>query len=205
MPPKNFQELFDFYNNYVKVLYSSIQINNSLPVEVLFELNAAFDHISRKWCFGETDTQVINKSYSHLKRACLDIFKLQVKQVTIQYRELRKIDTSVIDNGNFDKELIKLFQEIKIEAKNARKSEGDKRYDTDEKVLAFDLWEPVYEKCIKLEQEFYLHGAVEWAKKKTRFFTIKNFILSVLASFIAGFFTKDLIIKAVKYIISLFE
>jgi len=205
MTPRNFESLFEFYNDFVKVLYSSIQINNVLPVEVLFELNAAFDHISRRWCFGESEEVVVDKAYSHLKRACLDIFKLQVRQASNYYKELRKIDTSVIDNGKFDRELIKLYHEIKYEAREARRNEGDQRYDTNDKVLAFDYWEPVYQKCIRLEQDFYLHPAIEWAKKRSRILTFKNFAFSILASFIAGYLSKNLLIKAYKIIISLFK
>ena len=46
-PPANFGELFKFYHEYVKALCSSVQIEGSLPQELLFELNAALDHISR--------------------------------------------------------------------------------------------------------------------------------------------------------------
>lgn len=209
MPPQNFNELFKFYTSYVKLLYSFIQISNPLPNEVMFELNAAFDHISRKWTYGESEPQVVKKAYSHLKRACLDIFKIQVKEATKQYNELREIDTSVIDNGNFDKELIKLYHEIKHEAKMARANEGDKRYDNDDRVLAFDMWQPVFDKCIRLEQEFYLHKAIEWAKKKeknnNRAFTFKNLLLSILASFIAGLITKDILVEMFNYIISIFN
>jgi len=53
MPPKTFEELFKFYLDYVKPLYSGIQVRNALPYEVLFELNAALDHISRKWTYRE--------------------------------------------------------------------------------------------------------------------------------------------------------
>lgn len=45
--PSNIAELFAFYHDYVKVLYSAVQTENALPQEVLFELNAAFDHLSR--------------------------------------------------------------------------------------------------------------------------------------------------------------
>ena len=45
--PKKFEELFKFYHEYVKLLYSSVQAGGSLPAEVLFELNAALDHVSR--------------------------------------------------------------------------------------------------------------------------------------------------------------
>jgi hypothetical protein len=164
MPPKTFEELFKFYLDYVKPLYSGIQVRNALPYEVLFELNAALDHISRKWTYREPDEQVLAKAYSHLKRCCLDIFKLQVKEATKQYNELRKIDTSSLDNGEFDNRLMKLYNDIKASAKEARKSEGDKRFDTDEQVHAFDLWQPVFDMCVTFEEQFYNHPKLDWAR-----------------------------------------
>jgi hypothetical protein len=50
--PKNLQELFEFYFDFVKPLYSEIQTRNELPYETLFELNAAFDHVSRIYTYG---------------------------------------------------------------------------------------------------------------------------------------------------------
>jgi len=101
--PKTFEELFEFYDSYVKILYSSVQTENALPQEVLFEINAAFDHISRYWVLGESEEQAVSKAYSHLKRSCLDIFKIATKKAIDQYNELRQLDTSVIDNGEFEK------------------------------------------------------------------------------------------------------
>jgi len=191
MPPQTFEELFKFYIDYVKPLHSGIQVRNALPYEVLFELNAVLDHISRKWTYGEPDEQVIAKAYSHLKRCCLDIFKLQVKETSKQYIELRRIDTSFLDNGEFDNRLMRLYNEIKDSAREARRSEGDKRFDTDEQVRAFDLWQPVFEMCVTFERDFYNHPKLDWAKKRSSILTVKTFVLAIIASMIAGFLTKD--------------
>ena len=41
-------DVYQFYNDKVKVLYSEIEArNNVLPVELLFEINSAFDHLKR--------------------------------------------------------------------------------------------------------------------------------------------------------------
>jgi hypothetical protein len=103
--PKTIEELFRFYNDYVKVLYALVQTENMLPNETLFEINAALDHLSRKWIYQDSEAHVVDKAYGHLKRSCLDIFKLQVAEARVQYEELRKLDTSAIDNGEFDKKL----------------------------------------------------------------------------------------------------
>ena len=42
------REVYRFYNDTVKVIYSEIEArNNTLPVELLFEINSAFDHLKR--------------------------------------------------------------------------------------------------------------------------------------------------------------
>ncbi len=91
--PTTFSELFKFYHEYVKLLYSSVQAGGTLPIEILFELNAALDHISRHWAYHEDEASVVDKAYSHLKRSCLDVFKLKVRDAHDQFAELRKIDT----------------------------------------------------------------------------------------------------------------
>ena len=84
-----------------------------------------------------------------------------------QFDELRKIDTSIIDNGNFDRELMALTGKIRDGAKDARQHEGHTR-DDNETIRAFDLWVPVYADCVKLDRDFYRHGSLNWAKKKQR-------------------------------------
>ena len=42
------EELYKFYNDNTKIIYADVEArNNSLPVELLFEINAAFDHLKR--------------------------------------------------------------------------------------------------------------------------------------------------------------
>lgn len=187
--PNTFEELFKFYHEYVKLLYSSVQAGGSLPTEVLFELNAALDHVSRHWAYGETESAVVDKAYSHLKRSCLDVFKLKVKEANEQFSDLRSLDTSVLDNGEFDKELISLYDKIKKGATIARKGEGESANDSDSSIKAFDLWEPVYQDCIQLENDFYNHAKLQWAKKRVSKFKRKEFWLSVLTAFVVGLCT----------------
>jgi hypothetical protein len=146
-----------------------VQAGGTLPTEVLFELNAALDHVSRHWAYQEDEAAVVEKAYSHLKRSCLDIFKLKVKDAHDQFSELRKIDTSVLDNGEFDRSLIALYHQIKIKATDARRLEGQSKDDSDSDIKAFALWEPVFNDCIRFEREFYGHPKLPWAKKKVAF------------------------------------
>ena len=160
--PRTFRELFEFYYERVKPLYNAIQLTNTLPTETLFEINAAFDHLSRAWRFGETEEAVVDRAAAHLKRSVLDIFKILVRNSVTQYQELTKTDISVIDNGKFERELRNLHQEIKRLAKNARKNEGDPQQDP------FELWLSVFEPCVQLEREFYESDKWLWAKQRDR-------------------------------------
>jgi hypothetical protein len=184
--PTDFGGLFAFYYEYVKPLYSSVQFTNHLPVEVLFEINAAFDHISRHWKYGESQETSIEKAYSHLKRSCLDIFKLKAKDATDEYNELKRIDVSVIDNGDFERQMIDLYEEIRIGAINARSGEGQAGQETDLGVPAFDLWAPVYAKCVEFHDRFYTHKKIEWARKKHQVRTFRQRALDVLIGFGVG-------------------
>ena len=183
--PSTFSELFEFYYEEYKPLYNHAQALNQLVVEALFEVSAAFDHMSRHWKKGESEQACVERAASHLKRGCLDAFKLVLKESRDHYDELRRIDTSIIDNGEFDRKLIALFAEIKAGAIEARNSEGDTRNDAGW-AIAFDLWKPVYVNCVRLEMEFYLNKNVEWAKRKQERLMwrrrFEGFLIGVLAS-----------------------
>jgi hypothetical protein len=188
--PTSVPELVDFYYTFVKPLYSAVQLTNHLPVEVLFEINAAFDHLTRVWAYDEPEPEVVGKAYSHLKRSCLDIFKLHVKEARRQFDELRKIDTSIIDNGDFDRRLLECWQRLKATAREARVKEGDPKKDDAQAIYAFALWLPVYEDCVTLEKDFYCHARLDWARKmeswgKWRERLIGGLCVGILASLIA--------------------
>ena len=74
------QDVYKFYNEKVKIIYSEIEArNNVLPIELLFEIHSAFDHLKRIHVDGESAEEQAGKAYSHLKRGCLDAFKLKLK------------------------------------------------------------------------------------------------------------------------------
>jgi hypothetical protein len=163
--PRNLPGLFTFYQDFVKLLYSRVQTENELPQEVLFELNAALDHISRIYVYEEDEARAVEKAYSHLKRSCLDIFKLKVKETKDHWDELRRAGIEVIDNGEFKRDAIALMAEIRKQAREARWLEGDRRND-DDAVAAFERWIPVYRDCERFEEEFYANKKVEWARSQ---------------------------------------
>lgn len=187
--PKTLDDLFAFYHSYVKPLYAEVQTENELPQEVLFELNAALDHLARHWTYQETEEMVVAKAYSHLKRACLDVFKIRLVKAVDQRDLLFQSDLSAVDNGDFTKKLNALFARIQRGAIEARQTEG--LPDSDNKVPAFEMWEKVFLDCIELEEKFFLHERLNWARKRgVLIWCRQNFIgfaLGVLASLIASF------------------
>ena len=185
--PQNFTELYSFYFQYVILLYSEVQSQNSLPQETLFEINAAFNHVARHWTYNQPEQEAVSLAFGHLKRSCLDLFKMKVVEARKQYDELRRLDTSVINNGEFDRDLRRLFNEIRRGAIDARQHEGE--LDGNDLVPSFELWEAVYVNCERLETDFYLCPHVEWARKKTIIAFLRrhalDFVLGVTASLVA--------------------
>lgn len=111
----------------------------------------------------------------------MDGFKIVLRETLKKADELEKIDISLIDNGEFEQAFRKLVAAIKSGAIDARRLEGsplDQPSDTG--VPAFDRWLPVMEKCLQLEQDYYLNSAVKWAKRKSLIFSWKGIIVSAL-------------------------
>lgn len=163
--PRTLQELFAFYHDFVKPLYGLVQMEGALPQEMLFEVNAALDHLSRIWIYDEPEEQAVEKAFSHFKRSCLDVFKILAHDASRHYHELRETDTSMIDNGDFDRRLHTLWREIKAGATHARRIEGQPDGDS---VPAFDCWQDVAVNCFQLETEFLHHPGIEWAKRRNQ-------------------------------------
>lgn len=184
--PSDLDGLFKFYHDFVKPLYSEVQAENVLPQEVLFEINAAFDHISRIYTYKDIEADAVEKAYSHLKRSCLDIFKLRAKKALDQYDQLLKIDTSIIDNGDFDRKMHDLAYQIKRGAKDARSLEGMPLKPDEDPGQRFENWVTVHEKATRFEKEFFLHDKLEWAKKKVKRYSFKIIAASSGVSFLLG-------------------
>jgi hypothetical protein len=163
--PTSLKELFEFYYQEFKPLYSELAAGNSAPAETLYEVNAAFDHLSRFWQYGEPEAETIRCVSGHLKRGCFDAFKIILKQTSDNHDKLNKIDTSIIDNGRFDHGMHALWSEIRTLAIEARCREGDSR-DVEAWHEAFDRWKEVYVRCKRFDREFFLNEHVGWARKK---------------------------------------
>ena len=157
-------DVYKFYNEKVKILYSEIEArNNTLPVELLFEIHSAFDHLKRFHVDGEPEDRSAEKAFSHLKRGMLDAFKLKLKYHNKDYEKLieMKTDLRLIDNGAFLPSLLKKRTAIVKLGKEARRHEG--RSDTEE---AFEKWYQTSELIDQFENEFFESPNISWARKK---------------------------------------
>ncbi len=180
-----------YYSRY-KPLYNRIQTFNQMPVELVFEIAAAWDHLSRHWRYGESESDCVDKAARHVKRAVFDAYKLLLKAAVDEYDELRRIDTSLIDNGSYDKSLRNLMSKIRVDSIAARTAEGDNS-GADGWNKAFDLWNKVNQQIERFHNEFFLNPNVEWARRKTAKFTwkqrLEGFALGVAASALVALLT----------------
>jgi len=119
----------------------------------------------------------------------LDGNKLLLKQVVDDYTDLQSVDTSIIDNGDFDRNMRYLMYDIRKEATNARLAEGD----TSGPIGwygSFEAWDSVFDKCQHFREDFATSPKVDWARRKMTQFTwkrrIEGFVVGLAASIVAG-------------------
>jgi len=178
------KDVYLFYNEKVKILYSEIEArNNSLPVELLFEIHSAFDHLKRIHVDGEPEASCAEKAFSHLKRGLLDAFKLKLMYHNKDYSKILnlKADLRLIDNGNFLPSLLCKRKEIIDIAKTARFYEGKKNIEE-----AFEKWYEVSDLIDQFEKEFFNSSKIQWAKKISFFHFSITFIVGIITGVIAS-------------------
>ena len=187
--PTTIPELVEFYYDEFKPVYSSIQQANIVPLEMFFEINAAFDHWSRIVKYGEDEAKTVRTISAHLKRGCFDAFKIMMMRTKDQYDELRCTDLSIIDNGQFIHAMNDLWAEIDRLGLDARLSEGDSR-DEDRWHIAFDKWESVMEKCAEFTDKYYHNKKVTWARtresQRERKKMIAGIVIGAIGSLVAA-------------------
>jgi len=177
------KNVYLFYNDKVKILYSEIEArNNSLPIELLFEIHAAFDHLKRIHVDGEPEADCAEKAYSHLKRGLLDTFKLKLKYHNNDYTKLLKSKTDLrfLDNGKFLPSLLEKRKLIIGLAKEARLSEGK----SDDN--AFEKWYEVSGLIDQFEKDFFDSTKLQWAKKINFLHDSRAFIVGIITGIIGS-------------------
>jgi hypothetical protein len=178
------KDVYQFYNDKVKILYSEIEArNNSLPIELLFEVHSAFDHLKRIHIDGEPEDHCAEKAFSHLKRGLLDTFKLKLKYHNDEYIELLKLKTDLrfVDNGKYLPSLLGKRKVIIDLAKEARVFESKKNIDD-----AFEKWYEVSEFINQFEKEFFDPSKIQWAKKINFLYNLWTFIIGVVSGIIGS-------------------
>ena len=89
------------------------------PLELLFEINAALDHVVRYWVdFDKDETRAADRACGHLKRLCFDVYKLRLCEVVDLYN--KEIQTRTHDVVK----MIRDFDSIREKATDARQEEG---------------------------------------------------------------------------------
>jgi len=178
------KEVYSFYNEKVKILYSEIEAReNTLPVELLFEIHSAFDHLKRFHVDEESEDRCAEKAFSHLKRGLLDAFKLKLKYHNKDYLKLLKMkaDLHLIDNGMFWPSLLSKRTEIIKLAKEARLYEGKKDVDG-----AFNNWYKTSELIDQFENEYFLSPKIQWAKKLGFLQRFWKFVVGIICGVIGS-------------------
>lgn len=185
MIAKTFDELFRFYHDYVKKLYATSQVEDTQSIETLLEIHSAFDHCSRHWTASEPEAECAARAFGHLKRSCLDTFKLQVKRGVQQYHELRQCPVHLVDNGDFLRQLDQLFYAVRTASAEARTQEGVLK-STGNPSAVFSQWEAVAMQCQRINDEFYMSPKVDWAKRADARQKLRSFAWWLIGSFILG-------------------
>lgn len=144
------------YNKNLKPMILALESEDSeYPVEVLNEIRAILNHLSRIAVIesGEaTDIEDVTQAIDlqihdatgHLKRGLFDCFKYCCISLEDKYKQFKKdsrnLDLGVIDNGEFSIELSKRYTEAKDSLFNARLIENDpSNRDADKAFEAFGL------------------------------------------------------------------
>jgi hypothetical protein len=179
------KDVYQFYNEKVKVVYSEIEArNNTLPVELLFEIHSAFDHLKRFHIDDCPEGDCAKAAYSHLKRGVLDAFKLKLKYFNDDYNKLitkNKADLRIIDSGKFIPQMLHDRTMIIENAKKARLEESGKDINK-----AFEYWYTVSTGIDTFEASYFDSTKLQWAKKQSFFHFYLEFIVGVITGIISS-------------------
>ncbi|GHT11892.1 hypothetical protein AGMMS4956_05620 [Bacteroidia bacterium] len=187
------KDIYLFYSERVKVLYSEIEArNNTLPIELLFEIHSAFDHLKRFHVDGEPEEKCADKAFSHLKRGMLDAFKLKLKYHNADYEKLikQKTDLRLIDSGKFLPQLLEARKNIIQTARTARIAEGQDKIDT-----AFEKWYELSMLIDEFETCYFDPRKIQWARRQGVFHFSTNFIIGLITGVLASILASIVISK----------
>lgn len=192
------KDVYLFYSDKIKILYSEIEAqNNILPVELLFEVLSAFDHLKRFHLDGEKEEICAQKAYSHLKRGSLDAFKLKLKYHNSQYNKIMQPNKELrlIDTGNFLPQMLNSHREITQTAKDARLAEG-----ANDIEKAFNKWDKTSLLIDDFENIYFNSEKLDWAKSQNAVQKRNQFVIGIITGVLASTIFA-VIIHIVKFLI----
>jgi len=185
---KILKDVFTFYTEILKPQYCLIEAkDNTLPVEILFEIHAAFDHIKRIYYNGEPEDTVCHHVKSHLARATLDCYKLRLKYFNEDFKNFihgNGLDRlRLINNGSFYPELNTFKMNITNKGREARYAESQ-----NDKDSAFSLWSDVSTMIDAFEKKFFYdpENKIDWAASLERKSNIKKIIRDIMIGLVSG-------------------
>jgi len=175
--------LYHTYYNEFKFWLAAVETRyQELPAEILNELRAFTDHISRCYLNGISNKKIkenLERAENHLNRACFDC----VKTLVISYFDeinnfedtTKNFDLSLVQNGEFYVEYRHLKQAAEEKFRLAKKTEKDDRI-IDYKDVSFENFQNAFNKynsLVELINKNLVH--IDWAKRKK---TTKKILVS---------------------------
>lgn len=159
------------YTHLFKPLLARVEAEcQELPAQILNEIRAVFDHISRcYWDDASRDTRLDNllKARGHLKRACLDCTKMLILTLHVRVedfrRETRCVDLTVVNNGAWYPEFVRLRAaavRATQEAKGRESRSGD-TVEFDFYQLAVNAWDDAW---LHIEQNL---DSINWSRRRS--------------------------------------
>jgi hypothetical protein len=182
--------VISIYNQYMNIISPMIDLlevlDGEYPIEIMNEIRAVFTHLSRYYTNEENDIKVDNviKAEGHIKRAILDCFKYSCfaysKHLLRFETRYKKIDLSLIDNGQFLDTYLKYERDAVELFKKARKTERNdpssknlfSEYQSASKAFdrLFELLDSVSEHAEKLKRKAVLND----------YFTVAGFVVGII-------------------------
>ena len=175
----------EIYRKYIDVICPYILeyevVSGSFPIAILNEIRAIFTHISKYYLSGDDKINEgnLSKAERHIKRTILDCYKYICIAYDDEYKEFEKkykrIDLSLIDNGEFLSKLLEFHNTAVNLTKEARKT--DYQIDSDNESKNDES----YNKYQKAYNAYSLvHDLINNSYKKLEFFkkraTFKDFL-----------------------------
>lgn len=167
-------DLYGDYRNVIKPLLAEIEANyQKFPTALLNEIRAFNDHISRCYYQNTSEEEIskqLEKARSHIDRMILDCYKYlnvyysdKIKKIE---KQIKNIDITSIDNGEFYINYSKLKQEAINKVKVAKKEENKT------KINSFQNYEQSYNAYTELDDFVTSNlSKIMWARAK--FYTNK--------------------------------